>query len=295
MIKITTDNSKIISPDGTSLTGYLKITPNTTFEYEENGIRKKVYNIPIIINFVDGKIIGDLYLAPTSNAGHDKEGVYYVVEYIVGNNTYKEYWDIDGSAAHSIEITSINQVIIDENAQIIHKCDGNATIELSVEILKQLDIVESKHKDILSIHDQINSINTIDIGDAYIFTGSEGVIKKDKNTGGKETIYAGYAHQYVISNGSVYGVCPYDRKIIKYEIASQQVVEIDLSQYIGAPWGICSDEENLYIGMNPECILKYNMTSSIVQNILAIEGVSSMSYYYGIIKRYMLHKKILVI
>lgn len=279
MIKITTDNSKIISPDGRSLTGYLKITPNTTFEYEENGVRKKVYNIPIIINFVDGKIIGDLYLAPTSNAGHDKEGIYYIVEYVVGSNTYKEYWDIDGSGSYAIDITSVNQVIIDENAQIIHKCDGNAMIEINNEVLKQLDIIESKHKDILSIHNRIDSINIIDIGESYIFTDNNGIVKKDKNTGVTETIYAGYAHQYILGDGSVYGVCPFDKKIIRYEIASQQIVEIDLSQYSGTPWGICSDEENLYIGMYPECILKYNTGLSIVQNILAIEGVSRMAYY----------------
>jgi len=279
MIKITTDNSKIVSPDGRSLTGYLKITPNTTFEYEENGERKKVYNIPVIINFVEGRIIGDLYLAPTSNALHDKEGIYYIVEYVVGSNTYKEYWDIDGHGSSTIEITSVNQVIIDENSQIIHKCDGNAAIELSNQVLKQLDIIESKHKDILSIHNSIDSINIIDIGEAYIFTDTNRIVKKDKNTGVTETIYAGYAHQYTLVNGSVYGVCTYDKKVLKYEIATQQIVEIDLSQYSGSPWGICSDEENLYIGMYPECILKYNIASSIVQNILPITGVSRMTYY----------------
>lgn len=120
MITIKTENSKITNPDGTLFNGILEITPNTHFEYTEtDGSRRKVSKNPIIVNIENGKI-QNKNIAPTRNANHDIEQIYYKVRYKSGTKEFFEYWDIPADGPQEIEITEINTLQTSENDKTIY-------------------------------------------------------------------------------------------------------------------------------------------------------------------------------
>lgn len=81
MIEIHTSASRAVLAGGQPANGRLTITPSATFEYDgSDGERKIVLKSQLKASLADGLLVGGpILLAPTSGAGHDVEGIHYIM------------------------------------------------------------------------------------------------------------------------------------------------------------------------------------------------------------------------
>jgi hypothetical protein len=117
MITVKTASSLIVNNDGSPATGYVVITPSSSFEFlDTDGKRKKVGVHPVGIIFIAGLLNPNGFpLAPTVNAAQDNVNLYYTADFYtnVNGDKWTEYWVVDANGANPIEITAMTQVIVD--------------------------------------------------------------------------------------------------------------------------------------------------------------------------------------